>query len=166
MSDLHDLIDQIRTPGGISGGIRDGVRELEQRIAAAELRISSMSRLCEFVQNWSECRRLLNEARNQYELGVDGCGRRHVLLFPDWYESASKTMAEYDVMAGYDRPVVHGDVMTVAKFLDDCATQCLINYDGFGYPARNGMANPRIEIRPSRLSEIPPDATHIVWFNK
>ncbi len=31
--DLHDAIDKIRTPGGLLGGIRDGVRQLETEIA-------------------------------------------------------------------------------------------------------------------------------------
>lgn len=49
------------------------------------------------------------------------------------------------------------DVYTVAEFID---------YDGFGYPVKDKLADPYIEIKPSKRKLIPKDATHIVWYNR
>lgn len=63
----------------------------------------------------------------------------------------------------------YGDVMTVEEFKQACESSLFVDYDGSGWPARNGKmqrgaADDRI--KPSRLVDIPTDATHIVWFNK
>lgn len=58
------------------------------------------------------------------------------------------------------------DVYTVAEFKDYCEKRLFIDYDGFGHPVRDRKANPSIWIKPSRLNEIPADATHVVWYNR
>lgn len=59
-----------------------------------------------------------------------------------------------------------GDVMTIEDFTENCACGGFIDYDGFGYPVRDGRYNNQIVIIPSRLDEIPASATHIIWFNR
>jgi hypothetical protein len=58
------------------------------------------------------------------------------------------------------------DVYTVEQFRHFCEKGMFIDYDGFGYPVKDGLADEAIEIKPSRLSAIPADATHIVWYNR
>ena len=58
------------------------------------------------------------------------------------------------------------DVYTVEEFRAFVASGMFIDYDGFGEPVKDGMADPDIWIKPSRLGEIPSDATHIVWYNR
>ena len=59
----------------------------------------------------------------------------------------------------------YGELMTIAEFSQSCESGFFIDYDGFGHPVKDGkMAN--ITIVPSRLDLLPPDATHIVWFNR
>ena len=71
-----------------------------------------------------------------------------------WHQS------EYNV-APYD----FGDLMTVDDFRTNVATGLFIDYDGSGHPMKGGMMS-RQAIYPSRVNEIPEDATHILWFNK
>ncbi len=63
-------------------------------------------------------------------------------------------------------PPEEDDVYTVDEFRRNVSCGAFVDYDGFGYPVKNSMANPTIVIQPSRLDRIPPDATHIVWFNR
>lgn len=58
------------------------------------------------------------------------------------------------------------DVYTVSEFRDYCDSGAFIDYDGHGYPVKDNMADDSIIIKPSRLHEIPLDATHIVWYNR
>lgn len=58
------------------------------------------------------------------------------------------------------------DVYTVEEFLSHCESGSFIDYDGFGYPVKDGKADESLCIYPSRRDEIPKDATHIVWFNR
>ena len=58
-----------------------------------------------------------------------------------------------------------GDLMTVAKFRDSVDCGGLIDYDGYGYPVRDGKMS-RTNIYPSEQHMIPLDATHIMWYNK
>lgn len=60
----------------------------------------------------------------------------------------------------------YGHMMTVAAFRAACRHGGFIDYDGFGHPAKNGAINDQITIVPSRISEIPPEATHIWWLNR
>lgn len=67
----------------------------------------------------------------------------------------------------YTRPVEDDeDVMTVESFRATVAAGGFIDYDGFGYPVRGGLAASTVVVLPSRVDEIPADATHIVWFNR
>lgn len=58
------------------------------------------------------------------------------------------------------------DVYTVEGFRNIVGFGGFIDYDGFGYPVKNGLSDEKICIYPSRLKDIPDDATHIVWFNR
>ena len=63
-------------------------------------------------------------------------------------------------------PEDEDDVYTVDEFRACCAQGAFIDYDGFGHPVKDNLFDGDIDIRPSRLHEIPEDATHIVWYNK
>lgn len=58
------------------------------------------------------------------------------------------------------------DVYTIAEFRELCEGGTFIDYDGFGYPVRDRMADSDVLIKPSYLEAIPADATHIVWYNR
>jgi hypothetical protein len=58
------------------------------------------------------------------------------------------------------------DVYTVEEFLNCVKTGLFIDYDGFGYPVKDKLADKSIMIKPSKVFQIPDDATHIVWFNR
>lgn len=58
------------------------------------------------------------------------------------------------------------DVYTVAEFLAHVRNRGFIDYDGFGHPVKDGKADESVYVKPSRASEIPADATHVVWFNR
>lgn len=58
------------------------------------------------------------------------------------------------------------DVYTVAEFLALVDTNAFMDYDGYGYPVKDNKAA-RVTISPSSArSDIPEDATHIVWYNR
>jgi len=63
-------------------------------------------------------------------------------------------------------PKGEDDVYTVEEFKDYCECGAFIDYDGFGYPVKDGMADTDIEVYPSICKDIPKDATHIVWYNR
>jgi hypothetical protein len=63
-------------------------------------------------------------------------------------------------------PDYEDDVYTVEAFRQAAETWVFVDSDGFGYPVRNEFADPKIIIKPSKINEIPADATHIVWFNR
>ncbi len=63
-------------------------------------------------------------------------------------------------------PADEDDVYTVEEFKSHCEHDSFTDYDGFGHPVKESMADESIFIKPSRMNEIPADATHIVWFNK
>ena len=58
------------------------------------------------------------------------------------------------------------DVYTIKEFIENCESGGFIDYDGFGYPVKDSKACTQIIIKPSRVAEIPEDATHIIWFNR
>lgn len=58
------------------------------------------------------------------------------------------------------------DVYTVEVFKEYCKDRLFTDYDGFGHPVKNSLVDCSIEIKPSRVGEIPNDATHIVWYNR
>lgn len=66
-----------------------------------------------------------------------------------------------------DNPEWSDDVLTVKEFLDCVNCSGFIDYDGWGYPAKDGYYDRSIVIKPSKVnSNLPKDATHIVWFNR
>jgi hypothetical protein len=58
------------------------------------------------------------------------------------------------------------DVYTVEEFKEMCECGGFIDYDGFGYPVKDSLADENITVFPSKLNKIPLDATHIVWYNR
>jgi hypothetical protein len=62
----------------------------------------------------------------------------------------------------------YGCTYTVEKFREAVAAEALVDYNGFGYPIRDGlMSGQTARIRPSNIAAtIPPEATHIQWFNR
>jgi len=67
----------------------------------------------------------------------------------------------------YDRKIhPDDDIMTVEDFKTAVAMGAFMDCDGFGYPSRDNLADDDIWIKPSKLEDIPEDATHIVWHNK
>lgn len=95
-----------------------------------------------------------------------------------WFEEDEKRKVEKLNNLVYDEPVKFSstgnygcgpsgedDVYTVEEFRRFVKEGGFIDSDGSGCPVKNKKAA-RWEIMPSRLHEIPPDATHIVWYNK
>lgn len=68
--------------------------------------------------------------------------------------------------AKYDEKASGGDLMTVKDFRDACKVGAFIDYDGFGHPVKRGKMAGEITVIPSKVDEIPEDATHIIWFNR
>jgi hypothetical protein len=58
------------------------------------------------------------------------------------------------------------DVYTIEEFIDNCKCTAFTDFDGFGFPVKDNLADENIVITPSQLSRIPKDATHIVWYNR
>ena len=58
------------------------------------------------------------------------------------------------------------DVYTISEFKSHVEDGSFIDYDGFGYPVKDSLADKSIVIQPSTVDKIPADATHIVWYNK
>lgn len=60
-----------------------------------------------------------------------------------------------------------GDIMTIKEFHEDCASGCLMDYDGFGHAINaDGYKDPAYFVVPSKREMIPASVTHIEWFNK
>lgn len=59
-----------------------------------------------------------------------------------------------------------GDLMPVEEFLESCRSGFFIDYDGFGFPARDCMVDESTRIQPSTRHKLPADATHVVWINR
>lgn len=60
----------------------------------------------------------------------------------------------------------YGDLMTVKDFVEACKIGAFIDYDGMGHPVKGKRMMGGMTISPSKLKEIPKDATHILWFNR
>lgn len=66
----------------------------------------------------------------------------------------------------YNRELpTYGDLISVQDFKEYVRTKMFIDYDGHGNPVKNNLMSNQV-IKPSRIYEIPEDATHIMWFNK
>lgn len=63
-------------------------------------------------------------------------------------------------------PEGEDDVYTIDEFKEMCELGAFIDYDGFGNPVKDRLADVEIWIKPSQLNKIPADATHIVWYNR
>jgi hypothetical protein len=64
-------------------------------------------------------------------------------------------------------PKGEDDVYTTVEFLEHCNDGGFIDYDGFGYPVKDKLADTSVFIKPSSAKDtIPKDATHIVWYNR
>jgi hypothetical protein len=60
----------------------------------------------------------------------------------------------------------YGDLMTIKDFRDACSVGALIDYDGTGYPVKDGKMARNVNVLPSKRNRIPKSATHVMWFNK
>ncbi len=58
------------------------------------------------------------------------------------------------------------DIYTVEQFKAAVKDHLLVDDDGIGSPAKGRYQSSKIVIRPSRILELPPDATHVVWYSK
>ncbi len=58
-----------------------------------------------------------------------------------------------------------GKVMTVGEYRENVDCGGFIDYDGFGYPMKDGKSA-KHPLYPSEINKLPTDATHVVWFNK
>jgi hypothetical protein len=63
-------------------------------------------------------------------------------------------------------PETEDDVYTIEEFKRFCKNGGFLDCDGFGHPVRDNKCDPDIFIKPSRLKEIPNNATHIIWYNR
>jgi len=67
----------------------------------------------------------------------------------------------------YDKDIPdYSDVMPIKEFRDAVNNGLFIDYDGHGYPAKDGKMDRKIVILPSQFHLCPIDATHIIWFNR
>lgn len=59
------------------------------------------------------------------------------------------------------------DMMTIQEYIHDVACGGLIDYDGEGYPFSAAGEDKNCIIKPSKNgTDIPSEATHIVWYNR
>jgi hypothetical protein len=63
-------------------------------------------------------------------------------------------------------PEDEDDVYTISEFRDHVQDSSFVDHDGYGCPVKDRKADKSIIIKPSRIADIPADATHIVWFNR
>jgi len=59
-----------------------------------------------------------------------------------------------------------GDLMPMKEYLACCDCGGFIDYDGFGHPVKDGKMNGNMCLSPSMRNLIPPNATHMLWFNR
>lgn len=64
-------------------------------------------------------------------------------------------------------PEDEDDVYTIKEFLDLVKCGGFVDYDGYGHPVKNKLADRTIMIQPSNVKKkLPADATHIIWYNR
>ena len=67
----------------------------------------------------------------------------------------------------YETPVdSSADIFSVTEFRQHVKDGLFVDYDGYGHPIKNRLMARRIYVQPSKLKEIPSDATHIAWYNR
>lgn len=65
-------------------------------------------------------------------------------------------------LSKYNQPLTnYGHLMTIEEFKGFL----FIDYDGHGHPVKDNKMSGHY-IKPSKLDQIPEDATHIMWYNK
>jgi len=117
-----------------------------------------------------------------YKAGWDDSTRRscYPTAFPENKDEGAKKYLEELRKPKYTRkvkfsetnrygcgPESEDDVYTVEEFLEHVDEYNFVDYDGHGYPVKDGLADETICILPSEARRtIPKDATHIIWFNK
>jgi hypothetical protein len=65
-----------------------------------------------------------------------------------------------------ENPPHYGDIMTRQEYVECVEEGLFIDYDGSGHPMRDGLMDKLTIVIPSKLSELPDDCTHVIWFNK
>ncbi len=55
--------------------------------------------------------------------------------------------------------------MSVGEFTTTVEIGMISDSDGYGFPSKYGRMDRQTVVTPSKLHLIPPDASHIVWFN-
>lgn len=60
----------------------------------------------------------------------------------------------------------YGHLIPVDEFKEDVENQCFLDFDGSGQCVKDGLMCRKCTIKPSRVNEIPEDATHIMWYNE
>lgn len=84
-------------------------------------------------------------------------------LIEDMYQESVKFTMTNQFGCGPDN---EDDVYTVEEFKTCVKCHDFVDDDGYGYPVKDSKADSTMPIYPSRVSEIPNDATHIVWYNR
>ena len=87
-----------------------------------------------------------------------------------FFEEDEKWKSENKDNLVYDEPVMFSssdgyDVYTIKEFKDLVFNGVIVDSDGVGHPVKNKKACGEWEVYPSRIHEIPIEATHIVWYN-
>lgn len=87
---------------------------------------------------------------------------------PDWFWAEPKPVPSPPPAPNrYTEPNPdYGDEMTVVKFREAVDMGVFTDYDGSGSASNGTHIDPNLMIYPSMVSEIPADATHIIWYNR
>lgn len=59
----------------------------------------------------------------------------------------------------------YGDLMTREQYLSNCRNHFFVDYDGHGNASDGKMMSDYVT-HPSTADQLPPEATHVVWYNK
>lgn len=59
-----------------------------------------------------------------------------------------------------------GNLIPVVKFKEHVEAGEFIDYDGYGYPVKDGEVDKGVCIYPSEVDKIPKGVTHVLWFNR
>lgn len=121
-------------------------------------------------ERYRELCRLYPSTHQMTQEGFDEWAKPSVSVFANGFETSREILRlrrakPLDTIPYEDAISEYGDIMTVGEWLDACMDGLLINYDGHGHPARDGMMSD-FSIYPSIMHLVPKDATHIIWFNR
>jgi hypothetical protein len=59
----------------------------------------------------------------------------------------------------------YGSEYTVAQFRQHVAAEQWTDASGYGHPMKERVMDRNYFVKPSRVDEIPKDATHIMWYD-